>query len=216
VRRAVLLLCLLACEHDPGNAPPPPACIVDSLPPLLLQREERPECTAENLDCHQQCLAGDADACFSRAISIEQSPAGEQEALELFRRACMLGMANACTNWGATTWALDDRVAEHGCLYRVFEKTCEVGDPFGCGMAARFLVNDRVGLIALAHGRFGLELSCLRLGGFPCRIIALYIERGTFAADETARIPELMARACDGGDDNACGVHATVEETFHD
>jgi hypothetical protein len=96
----------------------------------------------------------------------------------------------------------------------MFEKTCAVDDPFGCGMAGRILVNDAFGLASLARGRMELELTCARLGGFPCRILASFIERGTFAADESARIPELMKRACSGGDDAACGEHATVEETF--
>lgn len=214
MRHAALLLCLLACEHDPTSAPPAePACFADSLPPLRIHWEDRSECTVENLACRDQCLAGDADACFSRGLALQRAPTTEKDSTELFRRACQLGLATGCTNLGADVWFDDKDTPE--CLYRLFKKTCGVGDHFGCGMAGRVLVTDHPGLLALAHGRLELELSCARLGGFPCRMLASFIEKGTFAADETARIPALMARACSTGDEDACGDHATAEETFH-
>jgi hypothetical protein len=207
---------LLACEHDPTSAPPHagPPCLADAVPPLVLGWQQRAECTAENLACRSSCAAGDANACFSRALSLERTPATEPEAHDLFRRACQLGLATGCTNWAAGEWYRDD-TGPHVCAYRMFEKTCAADDPFGCGMAGRILVNDALGLASLARGRLELELTCARLGGFPCRILASFIERGTFAADESPRIPELLKRACSGGDDDACGDHATVEETFH-
>lgn len=150
---------------------------------------------------------------MSRAVAIERSPNNEAEARSLYERACKLGLANACTNWAAAVWATEDEPPAR-CLVRTFEKTCAFGDHFGCGMAGRLRVDYRVGFAALPRARIELETACMRLGGFPCRILASYGERGIFPAMSRGRIVDLMKQACDGNDEPACGEHATVAETF--
>jgi hypothetical protein len=50
--------------------------------------------------------------------------------------------------------------------------------------------------------------------GPPCRFLAFYIEQGKFGASDPARVQALLGRACDGGDDGACGDHETADETL--
>jgi hypothetical protein len=66
----------------------------------------------------------------------------------------------------------------------------------------------------IARGKMQLQSACDEYSGMPCRMYALYMERGKFGTPNRATIVALMKRACEGGDDVACGDHATVDETF--
>jgi TPR repeat protein len=216
VQLALAALVLCACKDAPATKPAvasEPPCLIDAVTIVRLKLRENAACTEANQQCRDLCEGGDADACMSRAVAIERGSNDEAEARSLFERACKLGLANACTNWAATVWAVEDNPPAR-CLVRTFEKTCASGDHFGCGMAGRLRVSYRVGFAALPRARIELETSCMRLGGFPCRILALNGERGMFPGISRQRIRDLMKQACEGDDTPACGTHATVEETF--
>jgi hypothetical protein len=59
-----------------------------------------------------------------------------------------------------------------------------------------------------------LEGKCEQVEGFPCRILAKHLEAGDLGPFDAGRIRELLRRACDGGDPDACGAPATVAGTF--
>jgi len=181
---------------------------------LRLDGARRKDCTAENLECRDACMAGDADACLGRAYQIEREESESGEAAVLYNRACQLGLAVACTNYGATLWIDASSADAIDCSRRIFEKTCSAKERFGCGMLGRMLVEHGNGPEDVKHGQAGLERSCEQLKGFPCRVLAKHLESGVMGPYAPDRIKTLLARACDGGDEDACGEHRTADETF--
>jgi hypothetical protein len=57
-----------------------------------------------------------------------------------------------------------------------------------------------------------LELDWEKPDG--CRALALHLESGELGPVDSKRIVELLARACETGDEDACGNHATAADTF--
>ena len=45
-------------------------------------------------------------------------------------------------------------------------------------------------------------------------MLAWYLERGDLGAYEPARLRELVTRACEGGDEDACGERERVDDLF--
>ena len=215
-----------AASPTPATPPAPAAsgCAADELGPLdgkMLYRD----CHGAEDACRAACERDDVEACFGLAIVVqEREIAGggtddatrEAESSELYRKACLLGAPNACTNHAAHLWRFSESRADLACAVRLFEATCEVDDHFGCGMAGRILLDHADGPDDedVSRARALLERSCAQLGGFPCRILALNLERGRLGPVPDGRIRELMQRACDGRDDRACGDFTNVEGTF--
>jgi hypothetical protein len=213
--RIGLLYLLAACGSSPREPAPPaaPACLADALGPLDGGLPE-PDCGDDAAACGQACSAGQGLSCWKHAVLLQRDPATEPQANDSFRRACELGVANGCTNYAAVLWlsSAPDR-REYECARRVFEAACGLDDHFACGMEGRLRL-DRGAGDDLGRGRDALERTCTTLGGFPCRILALNLERGVLDAPPPGRIQELMTAACDGGDLDACGEHATVDASF--
>lgn len=64
-----------------------------------------PECETWDMTCTVACRFGDAPSCLARAYRLQKDPDTEATAKDLFRQACLLGLANACTNYAAGVWA---------------------------------------------------------------------------------------------------------------
>ena len=205
----------VAASAPVKSAPNTPACIGDATTKLDLPFAARRDCTANNLACRGQCLDGDAGACMTRAYAIERDSQTEGEAALLFERACQLGLAIGCTNYAATIWAKGGTVRDLSCARRTFAKSCAAGEKFACGMVGRMLYEAAKTPDEYAAARASLEQSCAAFKGFPCRVLAKYFEDGKLGSYEPSRIPELLDRACAGGDPDACGSPATANETFH-
>jgi hypothetical protein len=191
-------------------APAPAACVADELGVLDWGGALR-QCGEEEAACKRDCDAGDATACWSLAAWRQQQPDDRLNA-SLYERACRLGHVNGCTNHAAEIWATEAEPERFACALRIFDKVCPAGDHFACGMAGRLRLERREGDDVTA-GRASLERSCIALGGFPCRILAQYLEKGVLEGGTPQRIESLMAEACAGGDKPACG-HDTVEPSF--
>jgi len=206
-----LLVVLAACSPPPPAkppAPPPPArCIADTLGPLSDRWQPREDCDKPG-PCDDACRGGDANACFNRAIALERANAPDRETMPIFQRSCTLGLALGCTNYAAAAWLTHS--VPWGCLYQVFEKTCVTKDAFGCAMRGRLLIETAHDV---ATGRSVLERSCEELKGPPCHMLANYINDGTLEAKDPAQLGELFRRACEGGDDTACGTPAGWNES---
>ncbi|MCX5741614.1 MAG: hypothetical protein NT062_03840 [Proteobacteria bacterium] len=229
MRRALLLVGLVACGDRPdapstatGSATTAAVgsgsamtCIADQVEPHDRVWVRRTDCTVDNAACRDDCMTkNDASACMSRATTLERDPAQREEANAMFIRACELGTTAGCTNYAGFLWANNKANAASACALALFEKTCSARDPFGCGMLGRMRVDTAATPDDLAKGRATLEGSCDALGGFPCRVLALELESTKLGAFDPAQIGVLLARACGGGDQAACGTHATAAETF--
>ena len=201
---------------DPSEKPKAP-CFADDLGTLTEGWTTPPECKddGDSIACSVSCEKGDANACFNRAITVQRTSKAKEQTADLFKRACKLGLAMACTNWAAGVWRSRSDASSLGCVARVFEKSCAVKDQFGCAMVGRLLIEEGKQTDDITHGRTILEDSCDDLRGPPCRLLAWFLERGTFGPPDPSRMKDLLQRACDGGDELGCGEHKTVDETFH-
>jgi hypothetical protein len=171
-----------------GATPTAAACAADELGPLDSSKLYR-RCHDVEDACRAACDRDDVEACFGLAVVMQERemelPEREASARSapsnvLYRKACVLGAPNACTNHAAHLWRFSPTPDELACAMRIFEATCDVDDPFGCGMVARILIENANGPDDedVARGRAVLERSCAQLGNFPCHILALYFEQG--------------------------------------
>lgn len=206
---------LVACERDHAaeSKIKREVCAADELGELQNEWYVIDDCTADSTECRTACTRGDGDACFNFAIALQARDGESTQPRQYFERACKAGLAIGCTNWGANMMA-SGAAPSWRCTYRLFERTCDVGDPFGCSMAARLLVEWPRTPLDPWIGYAQLTRACDEMKGPPCRFLAFYIEQGKFGASDPARVQALLGRACDGGDDGACGDHETADETL--
>jgi hypothetical protein len=188
-------------------------CIADSTGSLQRARSV-PPCTVDDWRCRFECWAGSAGACLGIAYGSEKDPKREAEAVAFYARACLLGEANACTNYAATIWGADHSADQLACARRMFDQACAAGEPFACGMVGRIML-ENTDRPQFASARRYLEAACGRVSGFPCRVLAKHLESGKLGEYEPATIRALLAQACAAGDPDACGAPATAAETFH-
>ena len=226
--RVVLLVgmfVLVACrkESAPSSgasaeaSTQPAACIADRVSDLrVVEDPRRSGCEPENQSCLHRCIAGkDASSCFNRALELQRVEGGEAEARTLFKRGCELGDSISCVNYGAGLWAeaSDDETLR--CAERLFRKTCQAGEQLGCAMRGRAMADLAKDEADFARVRDYLEQTCEEAKGFACRVLAYHYELGDFGEYDAAIIQTLLARACEGGDSDACGEPKTADETFH-
>jgi len=67
-------------------------------------------------------MTGSAESCLGMAYALESDPAKEKETVGFYHRACLLGVANACTNYAATIWTNKHSDAELTCARRASRK----------------------------------------------------------------------------------------------
>jgi len=194
-----------------SGAPGQP-CIADSITALQRVPSVLP-CTFDDWQCRAKCRAGSAAACLGIAYAAQKDPKTEGEATAYFQRACLLGEANACTNYAAFIWASDHSDSQLTCARRTFEKACSAKEPFACGMVGRLML-ENTDPPQFAAARKYLEAACNEVSGFPCRVLAMHLESGKLGEYQPTRIRSLLAQACAAGDPDACGEPATAAETF--
>lgn len=183
-------------------------CVADAAGSLHLLPTV-PSCATDEWACRLKCKAGDGGSCLALGYS-----ASGDNARRLYGQACILGVANGCTNYAASIWAGDASDAQLACARRTFEKACSVKEPFACGMVGRVML-ESTDPPPYAEGRRYLEKACDQVGGFSCRVLAKHLEAGNLGPYRPETIPVLLTRACATGDPDACGKHATAAETFH-
>lgn len=204
-----VLLAISGCTREMGNDGHA-TCLADDLPALHPEWQELKDCSATDGGCTAECLAGDGDACLNLAFAFQaKSDAGN--ATSAFERACRLGLSAGCTNWAANVWGRDRRATD-ACTYRVFEKACGVGDVWGCTMISRHQLERPRTPFEPALGSARLIRDCAAVQGPPCRMLAVYLENGFIGDPTNAFSRSLLKKACDAGDEQACGDHATATE----
>jgi TPR repeat protein len=212
--RGVLVVAVVGCSASPSrptSPPPSPKCLADDVG--VLRSPERMDTSCLEASCKQACDAGNADGCMMQAYELQRTEA-DDEAQALFGRACKLGLAIGCTNFGANLFIAAKSKAEAACPKRLFEKACAVRESFGCGMVGRLLANWATTDDERTDARLHFERVCHDLGSVTCRMYALHIENGDLPPADPERVKDLLRRACDTGDDDACD-HETAGETFH-
>lgn len=188
------------------------SCVADSIEELRLVSSV-PDCGGNRASCEAACTSGDAAACLSQGYASEEK-GNTAHAHRAYRRACLLGLANACTNHAAKIWAGDLTDEQLQCARRTFEKACAVEEHFACGMLSRLALAAASSPAEVEKVHEALEASCERVGGFSCRVLAKHLEEGAFGGYEPARIGQLLERACRGGDPDGCHHPETASETF--
>ncbi len=217
--RAVLGALVCGCGSAAKPAPvvaAAPPCLADGLgalhnPPLL-----DVACTAEGKSCRAACEANDPSGCMLYGYTLQRADAGDLANAQ-FARACTLGLAIGCTNFGADLWLGHQPAAPPAvaCARKLFERSCDVRETFGCGMLGRMVADAAKTPETRETARRFFDKTCTDLGAMSCRMYAYHLELGDLGPAEPATIHALMQRACDTGDADACGEHATVGETFH-
>jgi hypothetical protein len=208
----LLFGCAREVPTQPMTGAPGQACIADSIESLRLTPEFS-RCEFDDSSCRVECTGGSATACLAIAYAAERDPAHAAEATAFYQRACLLGAANACTNFAAHLWSNEHSEAQLACAQRTFEKACTVRESFACGMVGRMML-EAAEQPRFADARKYLEAACTDAGGFSCRVLAKHLESGKLGAYPPGTIGELLAKACAGGDPDACGEPATAAETF--
>lgn len=188
----------------PPAPPPPPDCVATQVDALTAIPEDRDDCTTGNDKCKTDCDGGNASACFFRATVLQSLPDRADEAITLFGKACVGGLAIACTNHGASLWTSREDEATSRCARAVFEKACAVKEPFACGMIGRMLVKAARDDGQRAAARLYLQKTCDELSGPPCKMLATALQSNTLGPYDGSTIRALLQRACDGGDPSAC------------
>jgi len=187
--------------------------VADALGELKTNLPQLPDCAVSIEICRAACAAGDGASCLSIAYGLERDSSRAGEAAPMYRRACLLGLANACTNYAASIWTRDDTPSHLACAELIFERSCGAGEAFACGMVQRLALDEAVFPEDFAHARERLERACSELGGFPCRVLAEHLEAGDVGPAQAERVPSLLRQACEGGDPASCGEPDTASET---
>jgi TPR repeat protein len=205
-------VCLLAGCGQGGTQDAVPLeqrCLVDAVGTLRLGTV--PSCNAGDLLCRVKCLVGDAGSCLGMAYTAEKNR--DTGAVSFYHRSCILGAANACTNYAAHVWAGEHSDEQLACARRTFEKACAAKEPYACGMVGRLML-EATAPVPYEEGRRYLEAACETFGGFPCRVLARHLESGKLGTYPPERVRTLLTRACSGSDTNACGNPKNAAETF--
>lgn len=189
------------------------ACAPDSVGALHLL-PTIPVCMADDWMCSAKCRLGDAGSCLAMAYAMQKESKPPEESARLYHRACLLGAANACTNYAAGIWARQRSEGQLACARRTFQKACAAKEHFACGMVGRVMLESE-NPPAYAEGRRYLEAACKEHGGFACRVLAMHLESGKLGDYQPELVRTLLARACAGGDPDACGEPKNASETFH-
>lgn len=204
------------CKQAASSAGPAhveEACVAESVGTLRLLPTISP-CGRGDWLCRAKCGAGSASSCLALAYAADEDPKRAGEAMPLYRRSCLLGAANACTNYAASVWAREHTDDQLACAQRTFEKACSAKEPFACGMVGRLMLESTPPAPA-AEARKYLEGACDEVGGFSCRVLAKHLESGELGDYRPGLIRSLLTKACAGGDPDACGEPATAAATFH-
>lgn len=130
---------------------------------------DAPDCARNPSACLAQCEAGNANACFFAARTVEKGNVENRSdsTFPLFMAACEFGIANACVNASATVkngqWrqARPAAVATAQCQFQTYDRMCKDGAVWGCYMVAQeYLRSD--GFRPRSESRYeaNMRLAC--------------------------------------------------------
>lgn len=132
-------------QSPPSWLTTPSGCPTEVMPERFLEPGfNLRDCTGNNIDqCLAMCKDSIASACYGAALVLQaENPTGDKKlSTPLFARACQLGDASGCTNWGSALDATDPN--NQDCLRETYRATCERGqDPWGCTMYSYMIASQ--------------------------------------------------------------------------
>ncbi|MGZ3418310.1 MAG: tetratricopeptide repeat protein [Polyangiales bacterium] len=216
MRSILIALLVVGCSRSPKTAVAPSKAetVASSCPVLGEPSGRKPSagCSFEtNESCSSDCDAGSEGACFFAALAAEDA-GDDAKSRELYQRACVGGLAIACTNLGAQAFTKKNDLAPD-CALSLFESACAQGEPFGCGMAGRVFAEGFGRKADPARARALLEAACDEHGHFPCHFLGIYLAEGRFGAVELPLAKEKLARACETKYPPACKELAKLQKS---
>lgn len=157
--------------------------------------EESLECVdGATPECDHACREGDVAACRAAAFTLEHG--SPDRARPYFALACRAGDANACTNFAAGLLRLEREDADV-CARAVFERTCEAGEYYGCGMLGGMLARGEGGAEDDARAVTVLEADCAAGHSFACTELGLARHRGEIGDVDDGAALDWLDRACE-------------------
>ncbi len=185
--RQVLLACALALAS--GCASRPPSTAAKRGPG---QPADAPQIEALGIACD----AGDAISCgrlgnaYLRAESVAHDLA---RAEKLHQKACGLGLAASCTNWGALVATRSPAQA-----FAIYEKSCAAGDNTGCYDEGRALLTGEGVAKDLVRAARLLLGACERGHPSGCSLTGRAYMLGEGFPKDEAKAATYLTRACEG------------------
>ncbi|MDD9932103.1 MAG: hypothetical protein OXT09_00790 [Myxococcales bacterium] len=164
------------------------------------------KCEAGELEaCERACGQDDADGCAAYAHVMQKTD--REQAVQLYFRACELGSANGCTNYGATIrLGFDGEVTpgEHECALDLFDRACKVDDIWACGMLGQAFARGEGVEPNPKFAESVLVGACDRIGYFACSMLAQLYDDGYLEPPDPEAAARARARACETGYEPAC------------
>ena len=221
----------IACgkQHAPSpptttTPPPAPAIAAAGAPcPSLdpkVAAERKPEdhaasawqsCDKDDLAaCEAECNRGVASTCVKLANSIATHAHDVARELSYYKRACDLGSASGCTNYGATLRQPGAPRVSAECATGFFERGCSGDDAWGCAMLGMAIDTGEGAPRDPALARRALERACFRDDapediGDAGQTFAEKLESGALGPADAATVRRAYAAACKYGAPAACG-----------
>jgi TPR repeat protein len=154
------------------------------------------------------CNSDGRGNCFNAALAFRDGPEGSRKpeaAVELFDKACKLGMVLSCSNLGAMLLDGDVGVPkDQARATKLFEDACSTDDGLGCSNLG-VVYRDALGVKADRARALQLFLKACDhdwSGGCDNAGIALYSGDGVPA--DKKRAVELFEKACASSDEPRC------------
>jgi TPR repeat protein len=137
----------------------------------------------------------------------------------LLDKACKGAVPFACKNAGDldATIAAGGNVARWKDAITHYKQGCDTGDPSACRQIGILYLEGNKGLPkSTAAAAVWLERACLPDDPVACRLLGEMVIQGVGVARDIERGKQLLARACDAKDDEACRVLKLASESAND
>ena len=171
--------------------------------------ERNPQRAAEVYQ--QACDGGYLMACRNLGLMLRDGrgvPADETRAAKLLDTACKGKVPIACTNAGDLDAALAAKAQTPAPLWKSsiahYRQGCEQGDPSGCRAVGLAYTYARGLPRSPTAAAVWFDRGCVGDDPISCRVLGAMLIDGVGVARDYKRGQELLARACDRKDDQAC------------
>ena len=161
------------------------------------------------------CARNHGAACNNLGYLLETRSIDRPDAARidgLYQRACTLGVAEGCTNLGASISVKVRSGADPSGYTRsaaLFLRACEAGDPKGCSQLARVLERGE-GVPREPARALDIHLRLCDAGiAEGCSAAGFMLDSGATGRKDRVKGAALSLRACDGGDGLGCANLAT-------
>ncbi|MFA6034037.1 MAG: tetratricopeptide repeat protein [Myxococcota bacterium] len=165
----------------------------------------------------KQCASGIARGCMYLAMVIQAEdsrnfPPHYDRFRPSLKKACELGLAEACHDLGRTFFNDTAGCENPDCEYkdqktaiRYFGLACDKGHEEACGILGHVLIDPEEPVHNFSRGVSIMERLCAKKGGVYCAELGDIYAQGKIVKKDPARAAGLFDRACKTGFANSCG-----------